>query len=99
MKQPELPADLTTIGGRIRWAREQYVTSDGGRLISPRAAAKAFGWNENTTKSHEQGLRQTQQLKQDTAEKYARAYGVSVEWLVLGRGTPYEKKPAIRRVS
>lgn len=101
MKQPDLPADLTTIGGRIRWAREQYVTPDGGRLASPRAAAKFFGkpWNGNTVKAHERGERQTEQLKKETAERYARAYGVSIEWLVLGRGSPYEKKPAIRRVS
>jgi hypothetical protein len=86
------PPDLKTIGGRLRWAREHYVTPDGGSLESIRAAAKFFGWNENTYKSHEQGLRQAQALKRDHAERYARAYGVAIDWLVLGLGEPYRKR-------
>jgi hypothetical protein len=91
-KQHSEPPDLKTIGGRIRWAREQYVTPEGGRLTSPRAAAKFFGWkSEDTTKSHESGARQSKQLKLEHAEKYARAYGVTVEWILTGRGNPYRR--------
>ena len=90
-KQAKEPADLTTIGGRLRWAREQYVTPDGGHLPSARGAANFFGWKENTYKSHEGGARQAKSLKYEHAEKYARAYHVTVEWLVLGRGHPFAK--------
>ena len=96
-RQAAEPADLETIGGRLRWAREQYVTPDGGRLSSSRAAARFFGWPENTYKSHEQGERQVKALKYDHAEKYARAYNITVEWLVLGRGHPFSKPlPTVR---
>lgn len=89
------PPNLKTIGGRIRWAREQYVTPDGGRLTSPRNAAAYFGWpSGDTAKSHEQGTRQSVQLKAETAERYSRAYGVDVAWLLTGRGSPYEKRRA-----
>lgn len=87
-KQSEVPADLATIGGRLRWAREQYVTPDGGHLTSSRAAARFFGWNENTYKSHEQGERQSKGMKFEHAEKYARALNVTIEWLLIGRGHP-----------
>jgi len=94
------PADLTTIGGRLRWAREQYVTPDGGHLTSSRSAARFFGWPENTYKSHEQGERQAKALKYEHAEKYARALNVTIEWLVLGRGAPFAKPlPQDRRTA
>lgn len=53
-----------------------------------RAAAKAFGWPENTYKSHEQGERGSQGLKAKVAEKYAKAFKVSVQWLQHGTGSP-----------
>lgn len=46
-------------------------------------AARAFGWNENTYRSHENGMRG---LKRDVAEKYARAFRVSPAWLLTGEG-------------
>ena len=83
--------DLRTHFGRLRWARESYVSPTGERLNSIRAAAKFFGWDENLYKSHEQGLRQKDGFKVATAEKYARAFGVSVAWLMSGTGGPYVK--------
>lgn len=88
------PPDLKTIGGRIRWAREQYVRPDGGALTSPRAAAAFFGWPPDSTKAHESGARQRDQLKTVLAERYSRAYGVDIAWLMTGRGSPYEKRRA-----
>jgi len=45
-------------------------------------AARAFGWNENTYRSHENGERG---LRIDVAYKYAKAFKVDVDFLVLGR--------------
>ena len=44
-------------------------------------AARYYGWNENTYRSHENGQRGFKLLD---AEKYAKAFGVSPGWLFLG---------------
>lgn len=44
-------------------------------------AAKAFGWNEHTYKSHENGLRG---IKVDAARKYATAFGSSAAYILTG---------------
>lgn len=72
--------DLTTQHGRLRWAR-----IDAG-FDSMRGAAQAHGWNENTYKSHEQGIRQAEGLKLKHAERYARAFKVNLLWLTAGQG-------------
>lgn len=77
--------DTRTVTGRLAYARELAGFS------SPRAAAKAFEWNENTYKSHENGIRQSTGLKEEHARKYARAFGVSLSWLMTGRGDPKGK--------
>ncbi|WP_093569298.1 helix-turn-helix transcriptional regulator [Methylobacterium sp. 174MFSha1.1] len=46
-------------------------------------AARAFGWNENTYRSHENGERG---LKAEIVRKYARAFHVSVSWILFGFG-------------
>jgi transcriptional regulator with XRE-family HTH domain len=43
-------------------------------------AAKMFGWNENTYRSHENGERGITRA----ADKYARAFGVTSGWLLTG---------------
>lgn len=66
-------------------------------------AAKAFGWNEHTYKSHENGIRG---IRLDAARKYAAAFGSSVSHL-LGVGNGVEPRvvnqvvnvPVIARVS
>jgi hypothetical protein len=49
-------------------------------------AAKAFGWNEHTYKSHENGIRG---IRMDAARKYAAAYGSSAAH-ILGVGNGAE---------
>lgn len=44
-----------------------------------------FGWNENTYKSHEQAK---SSFGLSDARKYARAFGVSTQWLFMGIGSP-----------
>lgn len=66
-------------------------------------AARAFGWNEHTYKSHENAVRG---FKLDTARKYAAAYSTTVGYL-LGGGSPTTPEtvatvtnvPVIARVS
>jgi hypothetical protein len=77
------PPDLKAQHGRLRWAREN------AGYTSIRAAAIAFGFNENTYKSHEQGIRQAEGLKTRHLEKYARAFKVSQAWLATGKGDPF----------
>lgn len=79
------PPDLNTQGGRLRWARERAGYS------SPRAAAGALGWNENTYKSHELGIRGSEGIKPRHLQKYARAFQVDLTWLTYGTGTPTPK--------
>lgn len=76
------PPDLRFQHGRLRWARER------AQFASARAAAIAFGWNENTYKSHEGGIRQGEGLKEKHLERYARAFKVNQGWLATGKGDP-----------
>lgn len=87
-KTATLPPDLSTVSGRLRWARER------AGFTSIRAAAIANGWNENTYKSHEQGIRQAEGLKEKHARKYARAFKVSLAWLSFGIGDPDPRETA-----
>ena len=48
-------------------------------------AARAFGWNENTYRSHENG---TRGLKKTVAERYSKAFRVSPAWLLTGETDP-----------
>jgi len=75
--------DLSKTWGRLRWARER------ADFKSPRAAAREYGWNENTYKEHERvgGNR----FNEATARKYARAFRVNWTWLILGVGEPTGK--------
>lgn len=50
---------------------------------SARAAARAFGWNEETYKAHESGARG---LRQPVAKRYADALRITLAWLLLGEG-------------
>lgn len=51
-------------------------------------AARAFGWNENTYRSHENGERG---LKAGVAERYGKAFKVSAAWLLTGEGAELVK--------
>jgi len=44
-------------------------------------AIRRFGWTKSTTYCHENGLRG---LTRHEAKKYAKAYGVSIDWLLTG---------------
>ena len=75
------PPNMKTQTGRLRAARELQFSS-------MRGAANSFGWNENTYKSHEQGIRRDGALTEADARKYARAFGVAASWLLTGQGDP-----------
>ncbi|HEV2557280.1 MAG TPA: S24 family peptidase [Microvirga sp.] len=52
---------------------------------NPTDAARAFGWNEVTYRSHENG---TRGLKPPIAERYGRAFKINPGWLLTGHGDP-----------
>jgi len=57
-------------------------------------AARAFGWNENTYRSHENGERG---LRPAIAERYAKAFRTTAAWLLTGEGQ-VEAKNTVRLV-
>jgi phage repressor protein C with HTH and peptisase S24 domain len=75
---------------RLKWAREKAGYS------SPRAAAIAFGWNENTYKSHENGMRgkKDRPPSEDYVKKYAARFKVDFIWLLTGHGSPARRSVA-----
>jgi hypothetical protein len=72
-----------TPGQRLQWARRRKGYN------RPADAAKAYGWNENTYKSHENDMRG---LRQKPAARYGRALGVPAGWLLTGEGDPSVRK-------
>lgn len=76
LKLPHLP----TLSARLKFARER------AKFDSPRGAARAFGWNENTYKSHENGMRGPRAGEFEAIlRRYARAFKVPWEWLATGK--------------
>jgi len=67
---------------RLRKAREQAGFENAAD------AARKFGWTESTYRAHENGYRSIPRAK---APVYARAFRVSPEWLLYGRGTGGKK--------
>ena len=63
---------------RLIWARKRQGYTDAT------AAARRFGWNENTYRSHENGQRP---ISKKAAAKYAKALKVPVGWLLFGEGS------------
>lgn len=64
---------------RLTWAREQ------AGYRSARQAALTMGWTYPTYASHESGLRD---FPQKVAERYARAFRVSPEFIMFGTNPP-----------
>lgn len=71
------PCAMSAKNERLRAAR-----SDAG-FKSAAEAADAFGWVVPTYQSHENGSRG---FSFDTAEKYARAFKTTTQWLLSGKG-------------
>jgi len=71
--------DMLEIAHRLRLARKRagYDTATD--------AAHAFGWAVPTYSAHENGSRG---LRVDKARRYARAFRVSLLWLLTGEGAP-----------
>ncbi len=67
---------------RLKLARERAGYKDAAE------AARRFGWPEGTYRGHENGSRN---FTKKGAERYARAFRVSPEWLFLGIGDDGKK--------
>lgn len=65
-----------SIGERLKQARSR------AGYASARSAALAFGWTPSTYASHENGQTGTPPL--EAIERYARAFKVTPDWLLLG---------------
>ena len=63
--------------------RLQYARIKAGHATAT-AAAKAYGWNVNTYRSHENAERG---LRPKVLRQYAKAFHVSPGWLATGEGT------------
>lgn len=76
-----------SIDARLRQAREAR------RYPSARKAAEAMGANYSSYTQHENG---TRSLSAGAAQRYARFYRVSLDWLMTGRGemAPRERRAA-----
>lgn len=73
---------LETPNDRLRWARAK------AGFQTPREAADRFAWPYGTYKSHENGMRG---LRRETAVKYAKAFKISLTWLLTGQGSPQDE--------
>lgn len=60
---------------RLREAREK------AGFAGPAAAARRYGWNADSYKSHENGFRG---IRVEVAEKYAKVFRVSAAWILTG---------------
>ncbi|MGV2128101.1 LexA family protein [Agrobacterium vitis] len=76
-RQEQFEKEQRTI--RLREAQER------SNLGGYRKLANRFGWKENTIKGHLQGK---SSFGVATGKKYAKAFGVSFEWLYFGKGQP-----------
>jgi phage repressor protein C with HTH and peptisase S24 domain len=72
--------------GRLEEARAK------AGFAGPTEAARAMGIKPSTYMGHENGQRG---FRRESADLYARRFGVSLEWLLTGRG-PRERKPSPR---
>lgn len=66
---------MTQTHDRLKQARER------ARFDSASDAADAFGWAYPTYAAHENGSRG---FRADTAQRYAKAFGVTAQWLLYG---------------
>lgn len=60
-----------------------------------KAAAEAFGWSPHTYIQHENGTRGYDRA----ADQYAKAFGVTVSWLLHGEGSINQKTSIDRRIA
>jgi len=67
---------MKTISSRLKEARREHFATGV-------EAAKHYGWNRHTYRSNENGQRPP---SRKALIKYARAFGVTLEWLMTGRG-------------
>jgi hypothetical protein len=67
------------------------VKPDGDHFRSDREAAKFFGWPLESYRKHESGERQAEGFKIETAKRYAKGFGVNINWLLAGTGSPYNR--------
>lgn len=78
---------MLAMKARAERLRKARVTAG---FASPADAVEAFGWNANTYKSHENGVRG---LTEKMASRYGTAFNVDPSWLLWGHGRGPADKP------
>lgn len=78
---------MNTPADRLRKLRKKM------RFESAADAARAFGWNQNVYKSHENGVRG---IKPQVAEKYAKAFKSTVSYILAGDEVPVTMQSVVR---
>lgn len=68
--------DISSVAKRLRKARK------GAGYNTPAAAFLRHGWDSMTYLQHEDGLRE---FDDNSAEIYAKVFGVTKEWLLTGK--------------
>lgn len=83
------PKGLREPHERLAWAQ-----ADAG-YDSAAAAARAMGMKYSTYAAHVNG---TTAFPRDAAKRYASFFRVSMDWLVMGRGSPRGARPPIQEI-
>ena len=76
--------ELNTPADRLQKIRDR------AGFKSATEAARHFGWNENTYRSHENG---TRNLSKKSAAQYADSFGANVSYLLFGEGGEFSSNP------
>lgn len=83
--------DWATPQGRLMWARDHAG-------LTRREVSDRTGISTKTIEAHENGRNLLRGLSTDHSALYARAYGVSENWLITGAGEPFGVKGGILRI-
>ncbi len=88
LRQEQIVAHRNTkVGSRLSMETEEDRLRSarvGAGFETTAKAIRRFGWVKSTTYCHENGLRG---LTRHEAKKYAKAYDVSIDWLLTGEDT------------
>jgi hypothetical protein len=79
---------------RLRWARLRWQRDAGAVGGSAKDAAESMGMNADTYRAYERapGTSKHTRLDDQAAARFARKFKVSWQWLLTGRGTPFDEE-------
>lgn len=98
--QADVKLQCTAVPGTVGSVEEPHIRLKWARLelrgiLDATSAARKYGWNVNTYRSHENG---TRPLSKKAAYTYARRLKVNAGWLLYGQGQPEDASRLVRVV-